>query len=128
VWIAESNWAFPALEVVHIFAVSMVFGTIAIIDLRLLELKSTKRLFPARAYPGLAHKLLITAHSPRLGSNPPSERLAPRASGSRSTSNTDCDHTNCGETARGTCGRVFPHRQNREKPPVLKGKPIIFPL
>jgi hypothetical protein len=42
-WIAESTWAFPALEVVHIFAISMVFGTIAIIDLRLLGLASTRR-------------------------------------------------------------------------------------
>jgi hypothetical protein len=52
-WIAESTWAFPALEVVHIFAISMVFGTIAIIDLRLLGLASTKR-----SYPELACELL----------------------------------------------------------------------
>jgi hypothetical protein len=50
-WIAESTWAFPALEVVHIFAISMVFGTIAIIDL--LDLASTKR-----SYSELAHELL----------------------------------------------------------------------
>src|SRR5580704_693432 len=52
-WIAESTWAFPALEVVHIFAISMVFGTIAIIDLRLLGLASTKR-----SYSELARELL----------------------------------------------------------------------
>jgi hypothetical protein len=52
-WIAESTWAFPALEVVHIFAISMVFGTIAIIDLRLLGLASTKR-----AYSEMARELL----------------------------------------------------------------------
>jgi hypothetical protein len=52
-WIAESTWAFPALEVVHIFAISMVFGTIAIIDLRLLGLASTKR-----SYTELARELL----------------------------------------------------------------------
>jgi hypothetical protein len=52
-WIAESTWAFPALEVVHIFAISMVFGTIAIIDLRLLGLASTKR-----AYTEMARELL----------------------------------------------------------------------
>ena len=34
--IAESTWLFPAVEVVHVFAISLVFGTIAIIDLRLL--------------------------------------------------------------------------------------------
>jgi hypothetical protein len=53
VWIAESTWAFPALEVVHIFAISMVFGTIAIIDLRLLGLASTKR-----PYSEMARELL----------------------------------------------------------------------
>jgi hypothetical protein len=52
-WIAESTWAFPALEVAHIFAISMVFGTIAIIDLRLLGLASTKR-----SYSELARELL----------------------------------------------------------------------
>ena len=52
-WIAESTWAFPALEVVHIFAISMVFGTIAIIDLRLLGLASTRR-----PYSELARELL----------------------------------------------------------------------
>jgi hypothetical protein len=52
-WIAESTWAFPALEVVHIFAISMVFGTIAIIDLRLLGLAST-----GRPYSEMARELL----------------------------------------------------------------------
>jgi hypothetical protein len=52
-WIAESTWAFPALEVVHIFAISTVFGTIAIIDLRLLGLASTKR-----PYSEMARELL----------------------------------------------------------------------
>jgi hypothetical protein len=52
-WIAESTWAFPALEVVHIFAISMVFGTIAVIDLRLLGLASTKR-----PYSEMARELL----------------------------------------------------------------------
>ena len=52
-WIAESTWAFPALEVVHIFAISMVFGTIAIIDLRLLGLASTRR-----PYSEMARELL----------------------------------------------------------------------
>ena len=52
-WIAESTWAFPALEVVHIFAISMVFGTIAIIDLRLLGLASTQR-----PYSEMARELL----------------------------------------------------------------------
>lgn len=41
--IAESTWLFPTIEVIHVFAVCMVFGTIAIIDLRLLGLASTNR-------------------------------------------------------------------------------------
>ncbi len=48
-WIAESSWAFPALEVVHVFAISIVFGTVAIIDLRLLGLASTSRPYTAMA-------------------------------------------------------------------------------
>lgn len=51
--IAESFWAFPALEVVHIFAISMVFGTVIIIDLRLLGLASV-----SRRYTAMAHELL----------------------------------------------------------------------
>lgn len=51
--IAESTWAFPAIEVVHVFAVSLVFGTIAIIDLRLLGLASANR-----RYTEMAHELL----------------------------------------------------------------------
>ena len=48
-WIAELSWAFPALEVVHVFAISIVFGTVAIIDLRLLGLASTSRPYTAMA-------------------------------------------------------------------------------
>jgi hypothetical protein len=43
--VAQSEWLFPAIEVVHVFAISLVFGTIAIIDLRLLGLASTNRRF-----------------------------------------------------------------------------------
>jgi heme/copper-type cytochrome/quinol oxidase subunit 1 len=51
--IAQSEWMFPVFEVVHIFAISMVFGTVAIIDLRLLGLASTNR-----RYTELARELL----------------------------------------------------------------------
>lgn len=34
--IAESTWMFPAIEVTHVLALVMVFGTIAMLDLRLL--------------------------------------------------------------------------------------------
>ena len=47
--IAESTWLFPTLEVTHVFAISMVFGTIAIIDLRLLGLASINRRYTEMA-------------------------------------------------------------------------------
>ena len=45
VFIHKTPWAFTTVEVIHVFAVSMVIGTIAIVDLRLLGLASTKRPF-----------------------------------------------------------------------------------
>jgi uncharacterized membrane protein len=45
VFIHKKPWAFTTIEVVHVFAVSLVIGTIAIVDLRLLGLASTKRPF-----------------------------------------------------------------------------------
>jgi len=47
--IAESTWAFPTIEVIHVFAISMVFGTIAIIDLRLLGFASANRRYTEMA-------------------------------------------------------------------------------
>ena len=47
--IAESEWLFPTIEVVHVFAISLVFGTIAIIDLRLLGLASANRRYTEMA-------------------------------------------------------------------------------
>ena len=38
-----SDWAFPAAEVVHVLAVVIVYGFIAIVDLRLLGLAGTSR-------------------------------------------------------------------------------------
>jgi hypothetical protein len=43
VFIRESDWAFPALESAHVIALALVVGTIAIVDLRLLGLASTRR-------------------------------------------------------------------------------------
>jgi hypothetical protein len=51
--VAQSEWLFPTIEVVHVFAISLVFGTIAIIDLRLLGLAST-----SRRYTEMARELL----------------------------------------------------------------------
>lgn len=47
--VAQSEWLFPAIEVVHVFAISIVFGTIAIIDLRLLGFASTNRRYTEMA-------------------------------------------------------------------------------
>ena len=43
--IRNSLYWFPLIEAFHVFGLTMVFGTIAIIDLRLLGLASTKRSF-----------------------------------------------------------------------------------
>jgi uncharacterized membrane protein len=45
VFIHKTAWAFTTIQVVHVFAISLVIGTIAIVDLRLLGLASTKRPF-----------------------------------------------------------------------------------
>ena len=45
IFIHKRPWAFTTVEVVHVFAVSLVIGTIAIVDLRLLGFASTKRPF-----------------------------------------------------------------------------------
>jgi hypothetical protein len=43
--IRDSLYIFPLIEATHVFGLAMVFGTIAIIDLRLLGLASTRRSF-----------------------------------------------------------------------------------
>ena len=45
VFIHRTAWAFTAVELVHVFAISLVVGTIAMVDLRLLGLASAKRPF-----------------------------------------------------------------------------------
>jgi hypothetical protein len=42
-FIRESWWAFPTVEAFHIIALTLVVGTIAVVDLRLLGLASTNR-------------------------------------------------------------------------------------
>src|SRR6478736_7845670 len=42
-YIAASEWAFPTFETLHVIAITTVFGTIAIMDLRLLGLSSKSR-------------------------------------------------------------------------------------
>src|SRR6266571_80876 len=43
--IRDSLYIFPLIEATHVFGLAMVFGTIAIIDLRLLGVASTQRSF-----------------------------------------------------------------------------------
>ncbi len=47
--IRDSLWLFPLIESAHVVGLSLVFGTIAIIDLRLLGLASTQRSFQRMA-------------------------------------------------------------------------------
>jgi hypothetical protein len=44
-FIRESEWAFPAAESVHVIALALVIGTISIVDLRLLGLASSNRIY-----------------------------------------------------------------------------------
>ncbi|WP_207482001.1 DUF6644 family protein [Arenibaculum pallidiluteum] len=48
-WVRESDWAFPMIESVHVIALVLVFGTIAIVDLRLLGMPTTSVAFTAIA-------------------------------------------------------------------------------
>ena len=45
--IAESNWAFPTIETIHVIALTLMFGTVLIMDLRLLGLASVKQRYTA---------------------------------------------------------------------------------
>lgn len=36
VWIRSTTWAFPVIETFHIFALTLLYGTVLIVDLRLL--------------------------------------------------------------------------------------------
>lgn len=45
VFIHQTAWAFTTVQLVHVIAISLVVGTIAIVDLRLLGLASTRRPF-----------------------------------------------------------------------------------
>src|SRR5260370_29561676 len=47
--IRDSLWLCPLIESTHVFGLALVFGTIAIIDLRLLGIASTERSFQRMA-------------------------------------------------------------------------------
>src|SRR4051812_8114496 len=42
-FVSQSTWAFPTVETIHVFALVVVVGTIAIVDLRLLNVASRNR-------------------------------------------------------------------------------------
>jgi hypothetical protein len=44
-WLRDSLYAFPLIESLHVIGLTMVFGMIAVLDLRLLGLASTRRPF-----------------------------------------------------------------------------------
>ena len=49
--INQAKWLFTTIEVIHLIAISLVIGTIATVDLRLLGFASTKRPFTEIARP-----------------------------------------------------------------------------
>ena len=49
--IHQTKWVFTTIEVIHVIAISLVIGTIATVDLRLLGLASTRRSFTELARP-----------------------------------------------------------------------------
>jgi hypothetical protein len=51
--IAESDWAFPLIEAIHVIALALVVGTVSILDFRLLGLASM-----SRSYRELAREVL----------------------------------------------------------------------
>jgi uncharacterized membrane protein len=53
VFIHQTKWVFTTIEVIHVIAISLVIGSIAMVDLRLLGLASTKRRFTDVARPVL---------------------------------------------------------------------------
>jgi hypothetical protein len=45
VFIHQTKWAFTTIEVIHVIAISLVIGSIAVVDLRLLGVASARRPF-----------------------------------------------------------------------------------
>ena len=89
VWIRDSLFVFPLLESAHVIGLTLVFGTIAIVDLRLLGIASTTPIVSAA---GVRHSEVdvgrlrpdrcdrrADVHHERLGVLP--QRLFPREGG-----------------------------------------------
>jgi hypothetical protein len=43
VYIAQSDWAFPIIETIHVIAIALVIGTVSVVDLRILGWASAGR-------------------------------------------------------------------------------------
>jgi hypothetical protein len=81
-FIHSKAWAFTTVEVVHVFAVSLLLGTITIVDLRLLGIAAAKRPFTDLARQVLpftwaafaiavgAGALLFISRAPEYAANP----------------------------------------------------------
>jgi hypothetical protein len=52
-WLRESLYAFPLIESLHVVGLTLVFGTIVVVDLRLLGLASVARPFTTIAHDAL---------------------------------------------------------------------------
>ena len=66
VFIHKTPWAFTTIVLIHVFAISLVIGTIAIVDLRLLGLASTKRPFTELGKVAQARQNNIGGHAVEL--------------------------------------------------------------
>ena len=66
VFIHQRAWAFTTIELVHVAAISLVIGTIAIVDLRLLGFASAKRPFTELARAPVALRCLVVGMFIRL--------------------------------------------------------------
>lgn len=80
-WMREAPWAWPAVEVVHILGFALLFGSVLLVDLRLLgfgtrldpralaqyALRASRAGFVLALPSGLA---MFAAHAPELAANP----------------------------------------------------------
>ena len=80
-WMREALWAYPAVETVHIIGLALLFGTIVIVDLRLLGLGRnvsaiavTRNVLPwtlaGFAVAAVTGSLMFTAHAAEFATLP----------------------------------------------------------
>ena len=68
VYIAESAWAFPSIETIHVLAVTLTIGTVLVMDLRLLGLASVRQRYEALRRDVLPWTWWLSARPPSAGS------------------------------------------------------------